>query len=52
MRTTAQKLTECYTYADYLGWGDSVRGELIDGVFYDMTPSQSFSRQSLVCGIL
>lgn len=30
-----------YRYRDYRSWPDSVRGELIDGRFYDMSPAPS-----------
>jgi Uma2 family endonuclease len=36
-----------YTYGAYLTWGDEVRGELIDGVFYDMSPAPSTLHQSV-----
>ncbi len=49
--TALRKLTETYTYADYLTWGDEVRGELIDGVFYDMTPAPSFRHQDVAGGV-
>jgi len=38
---------EFYTYADYYSWPDSFRGELIDGRFYDMTPSPSPVHQQI-----
>ena len=50
--TALRKLTETYTYADYQTWGDEVRGELIDGVFYDMTPAPSFRHQDVAGGVI
>ncbi|MGQ0699567.1 MAG: Uma2 family endonuclease [Panacagrimonas sp.] len=38
---------ERYTYADYRGWGENVRGELIDGLFYDMSPAPAPWHQSI-----
>jgi len=37
-----------YTYADYCGWPDDQRWELIDGVPYDMTPAPGTLHQTLV----
>ncbi len=37
-----------YTYADYLGWPEDVRYELIDGVAYAMAPAPSRSHQLVV----
>jgi len=42
---------EFYTYADYYAWPDSIRGELIGGEFYNMTPAPSSTHQN-VAGIL
>lgn len=39
--------TEHYTYADYCGWGDDVRCELIDGVYYAMSPAPAPRHQSI-----
>lgn len=38
---------EFYTYADYYAWPDSIRGELIAGEFYDMTPAPSTAHQDI-----
>jgi Uma2 family endonuclease len=40
-----------YTYADYRTWPDEVRGELIDGVFYDMSPAPGLRHQSVAGAI-
>lgn len=39
---------EFYTYADYFSWPDVIRGELIDGRFYDMTPAPTPKHQKAV----
>lgn len=36
-----------YTYADYLGWPDNVRYELIDGAAFLMAPAPSIDHQTL-----
>ncbi|MFN3595318.1 MAG: Uma2 family endonuclease [Thiobacillaceae bacterium] len=46
-----QARTEHYTYADYLGWPEDTRYELIDGVAYAMAPAPTRSHQ-LVTGEL
>lgn len=38
---------EFYTYADYFSWPDVIRGELIDGQFYDMTPAPTPTHQRI-----
>lgn len=43
----ALRIDRRYTYADYLGWPDDVRGELIEGVFYDMSPAPGVRHQSV-----
>lgn len=40
-----------HTYADYLGWPEDVRCELIDGVAYLMAPVPDLVHQELVGGI-
>jgi Uma2 family endonuclease len=45
MNAALPKAAEHYTYADYRHWPDGVRGELIDGVFYDMSPAPSIRHQ-------
>jgi len=42
---------ERYTYADYRSWPDSVRGELLDGIFYDMSPAPSVAHQDAAGGV-
>ncbi len=37
-----------YTYADYCGWDDDQRWELIDGVAYAMSPGPSQAHQSVI----
>lgn len=49
--TALRKLTALHTYADYLTWGEEVRGELIDGLFYDMTPAPTPQHQDTVLGV-
>ena len=46
--TAAPKHDGRYTVADYKSWGDEVRGELIGGVFYDMSPAPRIGHQELV----
>ena len=36
-----------FTYEDYLAWPDEMRCELIDGVVYDMCPSQQYAHQDI-----
>ena len=38
---------EFYTYADYYSWPDAIRGELIEGQFYDMTPAPAPAHQQI-----
>lgn len=40
-----------YCYADYRSWPEELRGELIGGVFYDMSPAPSVPHQRAVGGI-
>lgn len=42
-----QPISRPFTYADYCGWDEDVRGELIDGQFYDMTPAPLTRHQSI-----
>lgn len=37
-----------YTVADYLGWPDDIRCELIDGAIYDMSPAPVVGHQQVV----
>ncbi len=43
-----QHVREHYTYADYLGWPEDARYELIDGVAYAMAPAPTRSHQRVV----
>lgn len=43
--------TQRYTYADYLGWDDSQRWELIDGTAYAMAPAPAIVHQDIAGGI-
>lgn len=43
----ALRKDEHYTYADYAGWNDNKRWELIDGVPYAMSPAPSWVHQSI-----
>lgn len=43
-----QRDTRHYRYADYLGWPDDVRYELIDGIAWLMTPAPTRRHQELV----
>lgn len=47
MGPLAEKLTERYTYGEYLTWDDGQRWELIDGVPFNMTPAPSRRHQSI-----
>ena len=44
----AQQESVRYTYADYAGWDDGVRYELIDGVIYMMSPAPAWEHQNVV----
>lgn len=37
-----------YTVADYMGWPDEERWELIDGAAYDMSPAPTIKHQGIV----
>ena len=39
MGTTAKRVGNGFTYADYLTWPDDERWEIINGVAYAMTPA-------------
>jgi len=39
--------SQLYTYADYCGWGDEERWELIDGIPFAMAPAPSTAHQSI-----
>jgi len=47
MAPLAKKADEKYTYADYLGWDDGERWELIEGIPYCMTPAPNMEHQSI-----
>jgi len=42
------KLPKVYTYADYLGFPEDARVELINGVIYDMSPAPSRVHQEII----
>jgi len=44
---TAAKKIKTYTVADYMSWDDNNRSELIEGIYYDMSPAPRLSHQSL-----
>ncbi len=48
MTALPQQTGSRFTYADYLGWSDDKRWELIDGVAYDMTPAPGVPHQRAV----
>ena len=41
-----------FTYADYLGWPEEERWELIEGIAYDMTPAPSTRHQMILVEFL
>lgn len=43
----ARQIDEKFTYADYLGWGDEERWELIAGTAYNMSPAPSRIHQDV-----
>ncbi len=48
MGLAAEKQKQKYSYADYLGWPDEERWELIDGVAFDMSPAPFIEHQRIV----
>ena len=52
MSTSAKKLEQKFSYADYLNWPDDERFELIDGIAYSMTPAPGSEHQSLSGNLL
>ncbi|HBQ64551.1 MAG TPA: Uma2 family endonuclease [Clostridiales bacterium] len=44
---TASETEKGYTYADYLGWPEDERWEIIGGVPYNMSPAPSYDHQSI-----
>ena len=40
-----------YSVADYMGWPDEERWELIDGVAYDMSPAPTIKHQNIAGGL-
>jgi len=52
MRASAKKkVSEHFTWADYLQWPDEQRCEIIDGQIYDMTPAPGTSHQELLMNL-
>ncbi len=47
MQSAIKKCDARFTYADYAGWPDGERWELIDGEAYDMSPAPSRSHQDI-----
>lgn len=47
MSQAALKRDARYTYADYCGWPEGERWELINGVAYNMTPAPSVAHQRI-----
>ena len=45
MGQAATRRNARYTYADYLGWPDDERWELIGGLAYNKTPAPSITHQ-------
>jgi len=43
-----ERIPKVYTYADYLGFPEDARVELIDGVIYDMSPAPSRVHQKII----
>lgn len=39
---------DTYTYEDYIGFGDDVKCEIIDGYIYDMSPAPSSTHQRIL----
>ncbi|MFM8332780.1 MAG: Uma2 family endonuclease [Candidatus Methylumidiphilus sp.] len=46
-----QSRPDRYTVADYMGWPDEERWELIDGVAYDMSPAPPIKHQKIAGGL-
>ena len=40
-----------YTVADYAGWPDNERWELIDGIAYDMSPAPAVAHQKMIANL-
>jgi Uma2 family endonuclease len=51
METISIDLSKRYTFADYLGWMDDKRRELINGFVSMMTPAPSTKHQQILSGI-
>jgi Uma2 family endonuclease len=47
MSSALEKTEEYYTYADYLEWDESFRGEIIHGVLYMMSPPLTIHQRIL-----
>lgn len=44
---TAAKKIKTYTVQDYMSWDDNSRSEIIEGIYYDMSPAPRLSHQEL-----
>jgi Uma2 family endonuclease len=49
--TLAAKREGRFTYADYLGWAEDERWELIEGVAFDMTPAPTEQHQRILMNL-
>jgi len=47
-----ERIPKVYTYADYLGFPEDVRVELIDGVIYNMSPAPSRIHQEIITELI
>ena len=47
MGEPARKLSDHYTYSDYLKWDDDCRYELIDGEVWNMSPAPNLKHQNI-----
>jgi len=53
MRTSAKKkVSENFTWADYLQWPEERRCEIIDGQIYDMTPAPGTAHQEVSANLM
>ena len=51
MNSVPKSSAQTFSVADYLGWPDDERWELIDGVPYNMSPAPSIKHQNVVITI-
>ncbi|MFZ4440864.1 MAG: Uma2 family endonuclease [Syntrophales bacterium] len=51
MGVTAKKIGRNFTFADYRGWTDEERWEIISGEAYAMTPAPSLKHQEIVSNL-